>query len=160
MEHRKAWLRRIKAGAIALLLLASLAIPAVADAVLKKGSTGEAVQLVQKKLKQWGYYTGAVDGIFGSQTEAAVRYFQRKNGLVADGIVGKKTAAALGISLSGSTGSGGAASGDDEIELLARCIHGEARGEPYKGQVAVGAVILNRVRSSEFPNTIAGVIYQ
>ena len=160
MEHRNAWLRRIKAGAIALLLRASLAIPAVADTVLKKGSTGEAVQLVQKKLKQWGYYTGAVDGIFGSQTEAAVRYFQRKNGLVADGIVGKKTAAALGISLSGSAGSGGAAAGDDEIELLARCIHGEARGEPYKGQVAVGAVILNRVRSSEFPNTIAGVIYQ
>ena len=153
---------RIGAAAMALLLLAALALPAAADALLKKGSTGDTVVLVQKKLKQWGYYTGAVDGIFGSRTEAAVRYFQRKNGLKADGSVGQKTAAALGISLSG-TGSGSGASGskgDSDVYLLARCIHGEARGEPYKGQVAVGAVILNRVRSSAFPNTISGVIYQ
>ena len=159
MERRQVRRKRWLAGAIALLLLAALALPAVADAVLKKGATGEDVKLVQKKLKQWGYYSGAVDGIFGSQTEAAVKYFQRKNGLVADGIVGKKTAAALGISLSGSSGTA-TANTDSEVYLLAQCIHGEARGEPYKGQVAVGAVILNRVRSSQFPNTIAGVIYQ
>ncbi|MBR0081674.1 MAG: spore cortex-lytic enzyme [Clostridia bacterium] len=159
MERRQVRRKRWLAGAIALLLLAALALPAVADAVLKKGATGEDVKLVQKKLKQWGYYSGAVDGIFGSQTEAAVKYFQRKNGLVADGIVGKKTAAALGISLSGGS-STATANTDSEVYLLAQCIHGEARGEPYKGQVAVGAVILNRVRSSQFPNTIAGVIYQ
>ena len=159
MEFRKKQLNRWKAGALALLLLLSLALPTVADAVLKKGSTGDEVRTVQKKLKQWGYYSGAIDGIFGSQTEAAVRYFQRKNGLTVDGIVGKKTAAALGITLSGGTTTVSDTT-DSEIYLLARCIHGEARGEPYKGQVAVGAVILNRVRSSEFPNTISGVIYQ
>lgn len=159
MEYRTKL--RWKAAALAALLLLAFALPVAADSVLRRGSTGDAVVTVQKKLKQWGYYTGAVDGIFGSRTEAAVRYFQRKNGLTADGIVGKKTAAALGITLSGESGTGGAQSGSDgDVYLLARCIHGEARGEPYKGQVAVGAVILNRVRSSAFPNTISGVIYQ
>ena len=150
MEYRTKL--RWKAAALAALLLLAFALPVAADSVLRRGSTGDAVVTVQKKLKQWGYYTGAVDGIFGSRTEAAVRYFQRKNGLTADGIVGKKTAAALGITLSGESGTGGAQSGSDgDVYLLARCIHGEARGEPYKGQVAVGAVILNRVRSSAFP---------
>ena len=144
MEYRTKL--RWKAAALAALLLLAFALPVAADSVLRRGSTGDAVVTVQKKLKQWGYYTGAVDGIFGSRTEAAVRYFQRKNGLTADGIVGKKTAAALGITLSGESKAGGAQSGSDgDVYLLARCIHGEARGEPYKGQVAVGAVILNRV---------------
>ncbi len=154
-------LRHGRLATVLLIVLLSLTLPAAADGVLKKGSSGDAVVTVQKKLKQWGYYNGAVDGVFGSQTEAAVIYFQRKNGLTPDGIVGKKTAAALGISLaqSGGTNAGGSGSSDD-VYLLAQCIHGEARGEPYKGQVAVGAVILNRVRSSAFPNSIAGVIYQ
>ncbi len=112
---------------------------------------------VQTKLKRWGYYKGAVDGIYGAQTKAAVKLFQKKNGLTADGIVGPKTAAALGMSLGGSTGSTQSSS---DLNLLARCVYAEARGEPYAGQVAVAAVVLNRVRSASFPNTISGVIYQ
>lgn len=131
--------------------------------VLKSGSSGTQVRTVQTKLKNWGYYTGSVDGIYGPKTVAAVKYFQRVNGLAQDGIVGAKTAAAMGITLSSggsssSGSSGGYSSGDSY--LLAKCIYAEARGEPYTGQVAVGAVILNRVRSSKFPNSISGVIYQ
>lgn len=128
-------------------------------AVLQQGSRGGDVTAMQKKLKNWGYYDGAIDGIFGAQTKEAVRYFQRKNGLAVDGIVGKNTLAALGMSLSSSASSASGYS-DADIALLARLIYAEARGESYTGQVAVGAVVLNRVRSSSFPNTIAGVIYQ
>lgn len=131
-----------------------------AATVLKKGAKGSLVKTLQTKLKNWGYYSGSVDGIFGSQTERAVRYFQRVNGLSVDGIVGKNTAKALGMSLSSgsSTGSGGYSSSD--LYLLARVVYGEARGEPYVGQVAVAAVVLNRVKSSQFPSTLSGVIYQ
>ena len=127
-------------------------------AVLKNGSRGTDVRNVQTRLKNWGYYKGAVDGIYGSQTASAVKLFQKRNGLAVDGIVGAKTASAIGIRLSGSTSSSGISSTD--INLLARVVYGEARGEPYTGQVAVAAVVLNRVKSSSFPNTIAGVIYQ
>ena len=113
---------------------------------------------VQTKLKRWGYYTGAIDGIYGPKTKQAVRYFQSKNGLAVDGIVGPKTAAALGMSLS-SAGSSSSLSSSD-LNLLAKCVYAEARGEPYTGQVAVAAVVLNRVKSASFPNTISGVIYQ
>ena len=120
------------------------------------GSSGNEVTQIQTKLKNWGYYTGSVDGIYGSRTVAAVKSFQRKNGLTADGIAGKQTLAAMGISSSSSnTGTNSA-----NIDLLARAIYGEARGEPYTGMVAVGAVILNRVESPNFPSIIAGVIYQ
>lgn len=126
------------------------------------GDRGDEVITVQRKLKQWGYYTGTVDGIFGKSTYDAVVYFQKKNGLKADGVVGSSTAAAMGIQLSGAKQVTVSASGysDNEVRLLARLIHGEARGEPYIGKVAVGAVVLNRVRSSSFPNTITAVIYQ
>lgn len=124
-------------------------------ASLKRGSSGDKVTQLQQKLKNWGYYSGSVDGIFGSATEAAVKKFQKKNGLTADGIVGKATAEKLGLRLSGGQS---AASGD--VDLIARAVYGEARGEPYEGQVAVAAVILNRVRSASFPNTVSGVIYQ
>ena len=127
--------------------------------VLKVGSSGAQVKTLQTKLNNWGYDAGTVDGIFGSKTQAAVKRFQQKNGLVADGIVGAKTAAALGMTLTSSSSSNSSYSSQD-VYLLAKCIHAEARGEPYVGQVAVGAVVLNRVRSSSFPNTIAGVIYQ
>ena len=124
-------------------------------AVYRQGSTGEQVRIIQTKLKNWGYYDGAVDGIFGSGTAEAVRYFQRKNGLTADGIAGPATLKALGMS----TGGGGSGQ-ESTVELLARVISAEARGEPYSGQVAVGAVILNRVEHPSFPNTVAGVVYQ
>jgi N-acetylmuramoyl-L-alanine amidase len=133
--------------------------------VIKQGSSGDVVKQIQTKLKSWGYYTGSVDGSFGSGTASAVKKFQSANGLYADGVVGSKTAGAMGITLSGggsgtSGGSGSGTSTSGDVNLLARIIHGEARGEPYTGQVAVGAVVLNRVRSASFPNTIAGVIYQ
>ena len=125
----------------------------VADAAL---STSQ-VKTVQTKLKRWGYYTGAVDGIYGPKTKAAVKSFQKKNGLTVDGIVGKNTAAALGMSLSKTDNS---STSNNDLYLLAKCVYAEARGESYTGQVAVAAVILNRVKSASFPNTIAGVIYQ
>lgn len=128
------------------------------QALSKYGSRGNEVIQIQTKLKRWGYYNGNVDGIYGSQTVEAVKYFQRKNGLTVDGIAGKNTLSAMGI-YSNSTSSS-STSNSSNTNLLARLIYGEARGEPYSGQVAVGAVVLNRVKSSSFPNTIAGVIYQ
>ena len=128
------------------------------DALSKYGSRGDEVRQIQTKLKRWGYYNGNVDGIFGSQTLEAVKYFQRKNGLTADGIAGQATLNAMGISSSSQAGS--SSSNSSNVNLLARLIYGEARGEPYSGQVAVGAVVLNRVKSSSFPNSISGVIYQ
>ncbi len=119
--------------------------------------TTSQTRTVQTKLKRWGYYTGNVDGIYGNLTRKAVRYFQSKNGLSVDGIVGPKTAAALGMTLS-STDDNSVSNSD--LYLLAKCVYAEARGESYTGQVAVAAVILNRVESPDFPNTIAGVIYQ
>ncbi|MBQ8177793.1 MAG: spore cortex-lytic enzyme [Clostridia bacterium] len=132
---------------------------AEAATVLKRGSSGAQVRTLQTKLKNWGYYSGKVDGIYGSQTVTAVKYFQRVNGLSVDGIVGTKTANALGMSLKGSSGYNPSYSSSD-LNLLARVVYGEARGEPYLGQVAVAAVVLNRVKSSSFPNTISGVVYQ
>ncbi len=131
-------------------------------AVLKQGSRGSLVSTVQTKLKRWGYYAGGVDGIYGAKTTAAVKKFQRTNGLSADGVVGKKTASALGMSLTSSSSgtSGGSSSSSSDLYLLSCCVYGEARGESYTGKVAVAAVVLNRVKSSSFPNTIAGVIYQ
>ncbi|HIT26598.1 MAG TPA: spore cortex-lytic enzyme [Candidatus Ornithoclostridium excrementipullorum] len=131
----------------------------IGAAVLKVGSSGHQVRTLQTKLNNWGYNAGTVDGIFGSNTLAAVKRFQANNGLTVDGIVGAKTAAALGMTLSGSSSSNSSYSSSD-LYLLAKCIYAEARGEPYIGQVAIGAVVLNRVESSSFPNTIAGVIYQ
>ncbi len=125
------------------------------------GSRGEIVRQVQTKLKQWGYYSGSVDGVFGQSTYEAVTWFQRANGLTADGTVGGATLAALGISAqSAGETSAASAAGTSDVELLAHCVYGEARGEPYVGKVAVAAVVLNRVKSSSFPNTISGVIYQ
>ena len=129
------------------------------EVLSKYGSRGEEVRQIQTKLKRWGYYNGNVDGIYGSQTQEAVRYFQRKNGLTVDGIAGPATLKAMGI-YSSSLSSSSSSSNSSNLNLLARIIYGEARGEPYTGQVAVGAVVLNRVKSSSFPNTISGVIYQ
>ena len=135
-------------------------------ALSKYGSRGEEVKTIQTKLKRWGYYNGNVDGIYGSQTLAAVKKFQQKNGLKVDGIAGKKTLEAMGIfNSSGNSGSSNSSNSSSsvnssDLNLLSRLVYGEARGEPYTGQVAVAAVVLNRVRNSSFPNTISGVIYQ
>lgn len=153
-------MRSVKRTAFALLLAAALLLPLAAGASVGYGSRGEEVKSIQQRLKNWGYYSGAVDGVFGSGTLAAVKSFQRKNGLAADGIVGPRTAAAMGLKLSGGSAPASAGTTTNEVYLLARLISGEGRGEPYKGQVAIGAVVMNRVRSAQFPNTIAGVIYQ
>ena len=130
------------------------------EALSKYGSRGDEVRQIQTKLKRWGYYNGNIDGIFGSQTLEAVKYFQRKNGLTVDGIAGPATLKAMGIYNSSNSSSSSSSSNSSNVNLLARLIYGEARGEPYTGQVAVGAVVMNRVKSSSFPNTISGVIYQ
>lgn len=118
------------------------------------GSRGSEVTQIQTRLKAWGYYKGAIDGIYGYQTYQAVRYFQSRNSLKVDGIAGSQTLYALGLP------TGTSATTNRNLDLLARLIYGEARGEPYEGMVAVGAVVLNRVNDSRFPNTISGVIYQ
>ena len=141
------------------------AIPA---ASYKFGSSGDQVKEIQRRLKDWGYFNGKVDGKYGKETENAVIAFQKKHGIAIDGIVGSQTAEKLGVSISGAGssgngdkgGGGGKASNDSDVYLLAQLVYGEARGEPYKGQVAVAAVVLNRVESSKFPNSIAKVIYQ
>ena len=129
-------------------------------ALSKYGSRGNEVSQIQTKLKRWGYYKGSIDGVYGSKTLAAVKNFQKKNGLTVDGIAGTKTLAAMGITSSSNSGSSSANSNSSNLNLLSRLVYSEARGEPYSGQVAVAAVVLNRVSSSSFPNTIAGVIYQ
>ena len=144
-----------------ILLIGLLQIAAQA-AAYRQGSSGAPVRTIQTKLKNWGYYDGAVDGVYGSGTARAVRYFQQRNGLTADGVAGPATLDALGMMGGEEEDDGSSASGfqSTEVELLARVISAESRGEPYSGQVAVGAVILNRVEHPSFPNTIAGVVYQ
>lgn len=137
-------------------------------AVLRQGSKGDEVKEMQRRLKLWGYYKGSVDGVFGAGTKSAVIAFQKKNGLKADGVVGQETYKALGMNdayntlVSGGSGNGGSVGGysSSDVYLLARTIYAEGRGEPYTGQVAIGAVVLNRVRSPQFPNTVSGVVYQ
>lgn len=123
------------------------------DALSKMGSSGNEVSQIQSRLKQWGYYSGAIDGIFGTATRDAVIKFQKSNGLTPDGVVGSKTLAAIGIEEENVYNSA-------DYELLARIISAEARGENYLGQVAVGAVVLNRIEHPSFPDTLAGVVYQ
>ena len=146
--------------AIAVLFAVNIAVISLAQradaASYNRGSTGSVVSEIQQKLKDWGYYSADVDGIYGSRTEAAVLLFQQKNGLAADGKAGAETLAALGISSAGLIEQN--TSGD--VALLARLISAEARGESYEGQVAVGAVVMNRIAHPSFPNTLSGVIYQ
>ena len=148
---------------IMLTLMVLLLVPAIAlgATVLEVGSNGSDVTKVQKRLIQYGYMTGSADGKYGEKTRDAVIWFQKRNGLTADGRVGSATAAALGVTL-GSSGSTTASTTilSADHRLLAKLVYAEARGETYKGQVAVAAVVLNRVRSASFPNTISGVIYQ
>ena len=152
MDRKRSFMLFITIVALLYVAAGSIAVSVIS----RNGSTGDEVRQIQTKLKNWGYYTGSVDGVYGWQTESAVRSFQKKNGLTVDGIAGEKTLQAMGIYSSGSTNS----QNESQVTLLARVINGEARGEPYEGQVAVGAVILNRVQHPSFPNSISGVVYQ
>jgi len=161
MMHRHRAALSLAAALLMLLVSLPLLRPAQAAVILEIGSSGSNVTKVQKRLIQYGYLEGSADGRFGEKTQAAVRLFQRRNGLAVDGKVGPSTAAALGVTLSASASASASGSSSSSNQyLLARLIYAEARGESYKGKVAVGAVVLNRVRSSQFPNTLSGVIYQ
>ncbi|MDD6189715.1 MAG: spore cortex-lytic enzyme [Clostridiales bacterium] len=138
---------------ILLNILVILLVQHANAAVYKQGSTGSTVREIQQKLTNWGYYNYTIDGIYGSRTVTAVKKFQQNNGLTADGICGAATLKAMGIS-------SGSSQSSVDVNLLARLISAEARGEPYTGQVAVGAVVLNRMEHPSFPNTLSGVIYQ
>ncbi len=147
------------AALLALLTVFLFCCEAVPAASYKFGSSGDQVKEIQRRLKDWGYYKGKVDGYYGKETENAVIAFQIKHRITIDGIVGSQTAEKLGVSISGA-GGGKAASGNSDVYLLAQLVYAESRGEPYKGQVAVAAVVLNRVESSKFPGSVAKVIYQ
>ena len=161
-------MRRAACLALAALMIFGMLLPAYAATVLEVGSKGDDVTKVQKRLIQFGYLSGTADGKYGEKTRDAVILFQKCNGLAVDGRVGPRTAAALGVTLSGSGSSSASAAASasstgyvsSDHRLLAKLVHAEARGEPYKGQVAVAAVVLNRVSSASFPNTVSGVIYQ
>ena len=162
MTVRRRWLSAVLAAAF---FLATMPLNACAATILEVGSRGDDVTKVQQRLIQYGYMSGTADGRYGEATRDAVIWFQQRNGLTVDGRAGAETAAALGVTLSGSSSGSTAASSSATIvssdhRLLAKLVYAEARGEPYKGQVAVAAVVLNRVESSSFPNTISGVIYQ
>lgn len=150
---------RKKQVVIFILILILISIIPVCYGISKYGSNGDEVRKIQEKLKEWGYYEGNVDGIYGSKTYNAVKKFQSKNGLKVDGVAGEKTLAALGIKTSNNSSSVNNVNNTD-LNLLSKLVHAEARGEQYKGMVAVAATVLNRVADSRFPNSIAGVIYQ
>lgn len=142
-------------------IIAAISGFSVANAAnIVKGDTTANIRAVQTRLATLGYYTYKVDGIWGSRTKTAVKKFQRDYGLTADGIVGARTEKALKITLTGKSTSSSSTVSSANLDLLARCVYAEARGEPYTGQVAIAAVVLNRVKSSSFPNTVSGVIYQ
>ena len=155
---RKVW-QVVAIVLLNLFVIALLPSDHAVDALSKLGSTGSEVRQIQTKLINWGYLNDKVDGIYGTKTRDAVIAFQKKNGLTADGISGPATLQAMGI-FSSSSGSSSQSGGQSDLNLLARLISAEARGESYTGQVAVGAVVLNRVEHPSFPDTIAGVIYQ
>ena len=163
-EKKKIFVMFWRTGVIILvnlMIMAMLLNSGGAKALSKYGSTGSEVTQIQQRLQELGYDPGTADGIYGTRTKNAVISFQRDYGLSDDGIAGPKTLEALG--LSGGGGSGGGNYGgvsESDIQLLAKIISAEARGEPYQGQVAVGAVIMNRIAHPSFPNTLSGVIYQ
>ena len=135
-----------------MIILVAISIYPVCFAISRYGSRGNEVKQIQSKLRAWGYYTGSVDGIYGSKTFEAVKKFQKKNGLTVDGIAGTKTLNALGINSSNNS-SGGSSSNNTDVNLLSKLVYAEARGEPYKGMVAVASIVLNRVSDSRFPNS-------
>lgn len=169
MDDKKQNKRTIKKLAIqifAIILVNVLVISAIAysrnnstQTLSRIGSRGQEVRQIQQKLRELGLYSGSVDGVYGTATQKAVRQFQKNCGLTVDGVAGSKTLLYLGLGSGGGSSSAGGYSSSD-VYLLAKVIAAEARGESYTGQVAVGAVVLNRVRHSSFPDSISGVVYQ
>ncbi|TGE33967.1 spore cortex-lytic enzyme [Desulfosporosinus sp. Sb-LF] len=149
-------------GLILSIALSGIAYAALGDRLLGRGSKGPEVKELQTKLTQLGYGVGTADGKFGSKTEAAIRKFQKDHGLRVDGLAGTQTIKEIKRLTGQSTNASGKAVGNKNIDtnLLARAVNAEARGEPYLGQVAVAAVILNRISDPAFPKTIADIIYQ
>lgn len=162
---KKQWTKRLFQIAVIFVLnmliinVVTYQTPEAVQTLSRPGSRGDEVTKIQTRLKDWGYYHDKVDGIYGTNTTKAVMEFQRKHGLAVDGIAGPATLEKIGIS-SSSSGNSQNQNSDSNLKLLARIISAEARGEPYTGQVAVGAVVLNRVAHPSFPDTISGVIYQ
>ena len=145
-------------GILTLILIFGIILGSISVSALSKiGSRGSEVKNIQSRLKKWGYYTGSVDGIYGTDTKNAVIRFQKNNGLTPDGIAGPATLKKIGLPTNNSTNTAGS---NADYHLLARIISAESRGEPYSGQVAVGAVVLNRVEHPSFPSSISGVVYQ
>ena len=145
---------------VAAIIAAFSGLTVASAANIVKGDTTANIKAVQTRLATLGYYTYKVDGIWGRRTKKAVKKFQRDYGLTADGIVGARTEKALKITLTGKSSLSKNTVSSANLDLLAKCVYAEARGEPYTGQVAIAAVVLNRVKSSSFPNTVSGVIYQ
>jgi N-acetylmuramoyl-L-alanine amidase len=156
----KGMLKRSLAILLVLLTVFLFGFNSVPAAAYKFGMSGDTIREIQRRLRDWGYYFGSVDGYYGKQTENAVIWFQQKHGISIDGIVGAQTAEKLGVSLSSGSGSGAGTGNSNNAYLLAKVVYGEARGEPYTGKVAVAAVVLNRVESSQFPDSLSEVIYQ
>jgi N-acetylmuramoyl-L-alanine amidase len=126
-------------------MAAVLLVPTTGHAhgLLKVGSQGYEVSQLQSHLKDMGFFYGPVTGYYGPITQRAVMDFQYKTNLSSDGVAGPSTFLML-----------------NEVEKMARVVHGEARGESYIGKVAVAAVILNRIDDPHFPDNVGDVIYQ
>lgn len=160
MIKRKSVIISVAICLVAAIIAAFSGLTVARAANIVKGDTTANIKAVQTRLATLGYYTYKVDGIWGSRTKKAVKKFQRDYGLTADGIVGARTEKALKITLTGKSSRSNNTVSSANLDLLAKCVYAEARGEPYTGQVAIAAVVLNRVKSSSFPNTVSGVIYQ
>jgi len=158
----KSWRSILVIGLVISIALSGIAYAALGDRLIGRGSKGPEVTELQKKLTQLGYTVGTVDGKFGSTTETAIRRFQKDHGLRVDGLAGTQTIKELKRLTGQSTNASGKAVGNKNIDtnLLARCVNAEARGEPYIGQVAVAAVLINRIADPAFPKTIADIVYQ
>ncbi len=165
-KKNKRTIKKLVIQIFAIILVNVLVISAIAysrnnttQTLSRIGSRGQEVREIQQKLRELGIYSGSVDGVYGTATQKAVRQFQKNCGLTVDGVAGPKTLLYLGLGSGGGSSSSGGYSSSD-VYLLAKVIAAEARGESYTGQVAVGAVVLNRVRHSSFPDSISGVVYQ
>ncbi len=155
-KHFREFFRSLAVALAPLMLLSAITIsPDSLSVVSQQGSSGAEVKAIQQFLTDWGLYNSGITGYYGEKTAAGVKKFQKIKGLAQTGVANKQTLNAMGITV----GTIPAAT-KANIDLLARIISAESRGEPYEGQVAVGAVILNRIEHPSFPDTLSGVIFQ